>query len=312
MLAPQGAITLVPAAHTATPCGLPEPILSSRSRNWDGIVVELRRGRDIDVEIPYRDHAVAVFLAGGANLYQRRNGRGLLRTLRSGDVIITPAGEAKRWQHAEEAVGIVLRLSPSYVRSLTEDDDPEPAGSIELRDNFGTRDPYIEEAALRLLKALESQASVERLYVESLTSKVALHLIRHYSARTPASVAVRKRSAILSQHKLRLAMGYIEAHIGDDLTLHDIAAVLAMSSGHFAHAFRQTVGMPPHRYVLCRRMERAKSLLRSSDLPITQIAQQIGFSSPSSFSFLFHRATGVTPRSYRNSKPSAAPMSRPF
>ena len=303
MLTTQGAADFIPAWHSATSCALPEPLLSSRSRNWDGIVVELRRGRDIDVEIPYRDHAVAVMLAGGASLYQRRSGRSLLRTLRSGDVIVTPAGEPKRWQHAEEAVGIVLRFSPSYVARVAEDDGADSARSAELRDNFGTRDPYIEEAALRLLKALESQASVERLYVESLASKVALHLTRHYSARVTATVIVRKRPAMLSQHKLTRVMEYIEAHIGDDLSLHDIATALAMSSGHFAHAFRQTVGMPPHRYVLRRRMERAKGLLRNSDLPITQIAQQIGCSSPSSFSFLFHRATGVTPRSYRSNKP---------
>src|SRR5262249_52819885 len=133
--------------------------------------------------------------------------------------------------------------------------------------------------------------------------RLASYLTKHYSARaTPITVAP-KRPATLSQHKLGRAMEYIDAHLGDDLTLCDIAAALAMSSGHFAHAFRHTVGMPPHRYVLCRRIEHAKWLLRNSDLPITQIAQQIGCSSPSSFSFLFHRATGITPTNYRNGKP---------
>jgi AraC family transcriptional regulator len=275
-------------------------------------VVELRRGRDIDVEIPYRHHAVAVFLAGGASLYQRRNGRSALRTLRSGDVIVTPVGESKRWQHADEALGVVLRLCPSYVARVAVEEGVDRAGTTDLRDDFGTRDPYIEDTALRLLKALESEGDVGRLYVESLAWPLALHMAKRYSLRSKPPRVADRRTATLSQHKLARAIEYIEAHLGDNLALYDIAAALAMSSGHFAHAFRQTVGVPPHRYVLSRRIERAKGLLRNSDLPITQIAQQIGCSSPSSFSFLFHRATGVTPRNYRNGKPATASVSPTF
>lgn len=306
MLTLEGAANFVSAAQTAPLRILPDPLLSSRSRNWDGIVVELRRGRDIDVEIPYRDHAIAVFLAGGASLYQRRNGRSSVRALRSGDVIITPAGESKRWQHAQEATGIVLRLCPSYVARIAEEEGTDHGGKADLRDDFGTRDPYIEDTALRLLKAIESEGSIGRIYVESLASRLALHLTKHYSTWTAPAHANEKRAGTLSQHKLARAIEYIEAHLGDDLALYDIAAALAMSSGHFAHAFRETAGVPPHQYVLSRRIERAKGLLRNSDLPITQIAHQIGCSSPSSFSFLFHRATGVTPRSYRNGKPPSA------
>src|SRR4051812_47861868 len=102
---------IAPVARSASQV-LPEPLLSSRSLDWNGIVVELRRARDIDVLLSHRDHAVAVILGGGAKLCQCRSGRTVSRTLHSGDVIITPAGEAKRWQHVEDAVGIVLRVSP--------------------------------------------------------------------------------------------------------------------------------------------------------------------------------------------------------
>jgi AraC family transcriptional regulator len=63
--------------------------------------------------------------------------------------------------------------------------------------------------------------------------------------------------------------------------------------------FRQTVGVPPQRYVRDRRVERAKSLLRHSDLPMTEIAQSVGCASCSHFSVLCHRTTGLTPRRYR-------------
>ena len=103
----------------------------------------------------------------------------------------------------------------------------------------------------------------------------------------------------LSAKALKIAMDYIEAHLASDLTLADLARSLSMSPGHFAHLFRQTTGLPPHRFVLERRIARAKTLLRDTALPITEIAQQVGCASHSHLSVMFHRDTGVTPSDYR-------------
>jgi len=276
---------------------LPEPLLSSRSRPWNGIVVELRRARDIDVLLPYSDHAIAVILGGGAKLRQCRNGRTESSTLRAGDVIITPVGEPKRWQHIEDALAVVLRLSPAYVDKVAEEECGVPAGRLEIPDNFGTRDGYIEETAMRLLKCLAEDPVGSAIYVESLTHQISLHLLKHYARH---GIASDKLSTKLSQSKLRRALQYIEDNLHRELSLSDIAAALAISPGHFSHAFRHTVGLPPHQYIVNRRVERAKSLLRDSDVSISDVANRIGCSSPNNFSVLFHRATGMTPRSYRN------------
>jgi len=276
---------------------LPEPLLSSRSLDWNGIVVELRRARDIDVLLPYRDHVVTVILGGGAKLCQCRNGRTVSRTLHSGDVIITPAGEPKRWQHVEDVVGIVLRISPAYVDKVAAEECGTYVRGVEIRDDFGGRDGYIEEMAALLLKCLEPEFLHNGIYVESLTHQLALHLLKHYGS---DSIAEGRFPTKLSQGKLRRAIQYIEDNLHRDLALSDIAAALAISPGHFAHAFRQTVGLPPHQYVLKRRIERAKSLLRESDVPISEVANRIGCSNAGNFSVLFQRATGMTPRSYRN------------
>jgi AraC family transcriptional regulator len=277
---------------------VPESLLSSRSRRWSGLVVELRRARDIDAVAPCHDHVIAVIVSGGANLYQCRGGQTSHRTLRSGDVIVTPAGDAKHWQHFKEVVWISLRLSPEYVDRVAYQECFLRARRPEIHDNFGTRDSFIEETALRLLRSLESESFASRIYVESLTHELALHLLRHYS--TPVCVAEKHRAVTLPPRKMQRAIEYIETNLCNDLTLSEIASTLSMSPGHFSHAFRQAVGFPPHRYVLNRRIERAKSMLRDSDLPISAIANRIGCSSPSSFSALFRRATGTTPRDYRN------------
>ena len=99
--------------------------------------------------------------------------------------------------------------------------------------------------------------------------------------------------------KMQQALAFIDSHLGDDLTLPQMAEALCVSPHHFAHVFKQKVGVPPHQYVIRRRVERAKSLLDSTDLPIVEIALSVGCANQSHFSALFHRFTGLTPLSYR-------------
>jgi AraC family transcriptional regulator len=98
---------------------------------------------------------------------------------------------------------------------------------------------------------------------------------------------------------LQRALVFIDTHLDEDLTLPQIAEALGVSPYHFAHAFRRVVGTPPHRYVIHRRIERAKELLDTTDLPLVEIALSVGCAHQSHFSALFHRVTGLTPHSYR-------------
>lgn len=78
-----------------------------------------------------------------------------------------------------------------------------------------------------------------------------------------------------------------------------LAQVSAVSSAHFARAFKEAFGVPPHRYLLTRRIERATALLRESDLPVTEIAFQTGWSSLGTFGRIFRDIMGASPREYR-------------
>jgi AraC family transcriptional regulator len=286
-----------PAPAPGTVAALPEPLLTSRRRAWRGFVVELYRLRDIDADLRFAEHTVAVVVAGSVNVARRAHGKSHRRLLAAGDVVVTPAGTPRRWQHAGEIVVALLRLEPSFVQHVAGDGfAPDPA-RLEIRESFGTRDPWIDGAARQMLACLEGEGEASRIAAESLATQLAAHLLRDSS---PANAAPEKPQPGLSHHKLRRAIEYIDENLRDDLTLSGIAKVLAMSPGHFAHAFRATTGSPPHRYVLTRRIERAKSLLRETDLPIIEIAHRIGCGSHSHFSVLFHRATGQTPRDFRS------------
>ena len=285
-----------PASSEST-SGLPAPLLSSRHRKWDGIVVELHNFRSVDVIVPVREHVIGVHVAGSVNLLQSRNGRTSVRHVRAGDVTITPSGEPKRFQHTGENIVILLKLAPAFLQRVAGDECAIDPSRFELRENFGTPDPQLVAMGKQILAALEPEGAVGRIHVESLTVQLAKHLLSRYGT---ASISPQKTAPQLSQRKLQRALEYIDNNLREDISLADVAQTLAMSPGHFAHAFRQSTGLPPHRFVLARRIELAKSLLRETDLPITEIAHRIGCASHSHFSVLFHRTTGQTPRDYRN------------
>lgn len=86
-----------------------------------------------------------------------------------------------------------------------------------------------------------------------------------------------------------------------------LAEVSGVSQAHFARAFKQAFGVPPHRYLLTRRIERASSLLRDSELPITEIAFATGWESLGTFGRTFRDITGVSPGELRRQARAAAP-----
>jgi AraC family transcriptional regulator len=90
---------------------------------------------------------------------------------------------------------------------------------------------------------------------------------------------------------------FIEEHVARDVKLSELAALVELSPYHFARAFKQSFGVPPHRYHTGRRIERAKEML--STRSVTEVALAVGFAETSSFSAAFRKTTGLTPTEFR-------------
>ena len=106
----------------------------------------------------------------------------------------------------------------------------------------------------------------------------------------------------LSSRTQNLIVEFIEANLAEDISLARLARLAGLSRYRFAHAFRQTFDVAPHRYHLARRMERATGLLLHSTLPVTQIALRVGFRESSSFTRAYRRYAGVTPTERRRDR----------
>jgi AraC family transcriptional regulator len=172
------------------------------------------------------------------------------------------------------------------------------AGDIVLGAPRITCDPSIERLGRALASVKSGETFFGVMYVESIsTAMVARLLERSFeSDRTSSS----RTAAGLSPWRLRRAIDYIEAHLGESLTLGSVAASVELTRMHFAAQFRLATGFTPHAYLLRRRVERAQKLLLESDWPIAQIALDCGFGTQSHFSAAFKRMVGESPTWWRS------------
>ena len=92
---------------------------------------------------------------------------------------------------------------------------------------------------------------------------------------------------------------YVDRHYAKPLTVPHLARLARLSTFHFIRTFRAETGMTPHQYVRARRIDRARELLVTTPMPVTEICDAVGFQSLGSFSTLFRRITGETPGAYR-------------
>jgi AraC family transcriptional regulator len=106
-------------------------------------------------------------------------------------------------------------------------------------------------------------------------------------------------SSALSGSRLRRVAEYIQQNLDKDLSLAELAAVVYMSPYHFARLFKDSTGVPPHRFVVRQRIARARGVLVTPELSIAQVSRRVGFRTPSHFTTVFRRVLGVTPRAYR-------------
>lgn len=125
------------------------------------------------------------------------------------------------------------------------------------------------------------------------------HMARRHGDRTvnmPTAPACRGG---LAPGALRRTLEHIERQLSERVEINELANLAGLSDCHFARAFRQSVGVPPHRYVMTRRLEIAADLIANSQRALTDIALEVGFSDHSHFTRTFARMKGETPGAYR-------------
>jgi AraC family transcriptional regulator len=216
---------------------------------------------------------------------------------------LVQVGSASRWQrHGALATFRHPEILQLYVRQSVYERAVEEmyacdGSAVGVVPRFAFADPLLEQLAIAVIQALRDGSTEDRLYIETIAELIAVHLARSHSSHSRPRPAA--APSALSRHRIRKLLDYIEQHLGEDLSLEALAAEVELSPLYLARAFRLTVGQSPHRYVVGRRVERAKQLLCATETPIADVALVAGFSSQSHLSNWFRRMVGVSPGAYR-------------
>jgi AraC family transcriptional regulator len=162
----------------------------------------------------------------------------------------------------------------------------------------GLRTNVTDGHIVDLVRRLESQAVQNEpwgaLYVEGLSLTLASYVYGRHAAAPPPHA-----SAQLPPSELEKLVVYVESHLGDGVALSDLARLVGYSPAHLARAFKTSFGVSPYQYVLRRRVERAKALLRDRSRSIAEVALACGFATQSHFTAAFKARTGDTPGAFR-------------
>jgi AraC family transcriptional regulator len=277
-------------------------VFSSQQQGWNGLLVHHYQNAPylIETEIPaLSNHWIQLMLREQpTRLIQKRDDLVHESIVQTGDSIFTPAGQPSYWHCSQKPTCesiLHIYLQPELLMQVAEASNLN-GDRIELAHCFSKPDLQLQQIAMLLLAELKSGESIGRLYVESLTQVLAIHLLRHYSTTTRPVTSEQKS---LTNVQLQPAIDYIHTHLNRDLSLAELASVINISPTYFAGLFKQVMGISPHQYVIQQRVERAKLMLSKTDLAIADIALQVGFSNQSHLTQQFKRITGITPKQVR-------------
>jgi AraC family transcriptional regulator len=284
LISPSQFADLFPAGH----------IYSANSKSFSGHVVD---GTPREATGTFTETVLGLYTAGRHRV-RRRQGRRLVEGWSDpGMINISPANFCASWEADGSSRAIVIFLQSSLMsRVILENWGVDPR-RIEIVPRFLVRDPVIESVVSQLAIEASSGSPSGLLYAESACEFLAYHVIERHSTLSMGSGG---NLGGLPVHRLRAVKNYIEENLGNRITLYELARLACVSVRHFERGFRQSTGVPPHRYLLERRLCAARDLLVGRpELSIEMIARQLGFSSSSHFCSTFARRVGCSPKTFR-------------
>lgn len=165
--------------------------------------------------------------------------------------------------------------------------------------------PFMDDQVMRhlahsLAPAFEKPEQANRLFVDHVGMAVCAHVLHTYGGYDHARV--QNYRGCLTPRQERLVKEKIAANLDADLPLDELARECNLSVSHFARAFRKSTGLPPHRWLLQVRIEKAKQLLRDADLSLSEISLMCGFADQSHFTRVFTRMESVSPGAWRRQR----------
>lgn len=180
--------------------------------------------------------------------------------------------------------------------ALEEEAHSPPTGDIRYSPGVPVTDERIYRLAAALLPELSSPGHVAPLLVGYVATALVAHVASQYGNFVPSGLAAKGG---LAPWQLRRAQKLLASNLEGGVQLEDVARECGLSVSHFSRAFRASIGLPPRRWLMKRRIEAAKLIMRQGTAPLGEIAIRCGFADQSHFTRAFARETGASPGQWR-------------
>jgi AraC family transcriptional regulator len=275
---------------------------SSKDLGWSTLFAELRSHRQSDGPGTAALHAeIAITVCGTSEGQVACKVGGSWRSVRptTGTIWLKPIGAKSDVARIDAPRVQVMHIYvPALVfgRLICDYNLPASPGRS-IRYSCGVQDEVINQIGQSVLSEMANPSTAGRMLVETSSLFLAARLAHSYLEGGAHRQAPSCHG--LDAARLRRVFDYVEEHLADDIAVADLAKVACLSIFHFTRAFAAAVGVPPHSYVSQRRLESAKAMIAVGRTSLGKIAFDCQFSSQSSFTRAFRRATGVTPAEYR-------------
>ena len=279
----------------------PPDAVTRHTASWPGMTVEIvQANRRCRIDYRYSESVpMLVFYDRGV----RQSGSTLIEGLPKSTLqdcsrkfVFVPAGHKYHDWHEPRTLSRVIFF---YFDPLRLAINPPPGfPRLSLTRKLFFEDTALIETALKLAALIESGGSDHRRYSEALGVVLAHELVRINTGGHRAHAPI---NGGLAAWQRRKTIAYIEEHLAEPISLALLAGLVGLSACYFCRAFRRSFGMPPQRYQLSQRIERAKSLLAKHAASVTDVGLTVGYNDASAFCTAFRRVAGLTPSAYRRS-----------
>lgn len=219
------------------------------------------------------------------------DGKCIRRHLRPGDLLLTQPGSSLTMRHVEPFEFLFACLDADGVRAAAE---AAAGDKWQMRDHVPWHDPAVAALGREMRRVMIAEALPPPSYLATL----AYALIARVSL-VAASEAGRSQRDLIAPVALARVVRHVEARLTEPIEVAELADVAGLSTAHFSRVFTSATGDTPHRFVMKRRVCRARGMLAAHDASLAEIAVRSGFSNQSHLSTAFAREVGLSPARYR-------------
>jgi len=270
-------------------------VRTSAGLGWERLYVSTQ------AELPYRSsfcsartHQLILHLDGPVTVRRGHGGLGSPRRVPPGGLFLHPAARDLTVELGGDLQTVHVYLADEAVQEAA-----GCKGRVELAEELGRYDPLIEQLVLGLDGVLRAWEPAARTYVDHLSVLLAAQLARYHSVRPALGWPGDRDRPGLTARQLAVARDVMEARLAEPIPLADLAAAVSLSVSQFSRQFKASTGETPHRFLMRLRAEAACRLLRSTAMPIPEVATRCGFSHQEHLTRVLRAQSGITPAAVR-------------